>query len=111
MFLELVVTILIAVYIVIVALGHVLLVSAVFRYLREEWPGGGRQLMTAVGSTPGYDKQDLLLGRRYPSPAATREPAPATAAPFRVADERLGPDPVGPVISLSQVPSAPGPLS
>jgi hypothetical protein len=65
---ELTVAALIVVYLAIAALGHVLVVVAVYKCLREDYAGGRRQ-RTTTGTTPADD--GARHGRRVRSVEAS----------------------------------------
>lgn len=65
---ELTVAALIVVYLAIAALGHVLVVVAVYKCLREDYAGGRRQ-RTTTGRTPA--DEGVRHGGRVPSVEAS----------------------------------------
>ena len=59
MLIELIMTALIAAYVAVVALGHVLLIAAIYKYLREDSAGGRGRKAAALRPRPP------LSSRRY----------------------------------------------
>jgi hypothetical protein len=70
---ELIMAALIAAYVAVVALGHVLLIAAIYKYLREDSAGGrGRKAAAREQETAAGDAEPLTTTRFASRRGATR---------------------------------------
>ena len=77
MLIELIMTALIAAYVAVVALGHVLLIAAIYKYLREDSAGGrGRKAAAGEQETAAGDAE-TRTATRFARRRGTTQPVAA----------------------------------
>ena len=83
MLIELIVAAFIAAYVAVVALGHVLLIAAIYKYLREDSAGGrGRRAATRQQQTEAGDAEALTATRFARRTGAARSVAAGSVIPL-----------------------------